>query len=171
MTGGGIQTSTTLYFAEIADDNIRGKLSMSYSLSRNTGILFAYVAGIYINYMQLSIIGAMICVIFVTSYCGLPSTPKYLLQIGADHVRMSWISDKLNCKISKIHNRKREMRWSSTKVVPKMMRIQIWSKHSRECKQFRWNQKKIPNWNGVIYVSEFDPTYLHFNNNFIKFSL
>lgn len=87
INGGGLQTSTALYFAEIADDNIRGQLSVSYSLSRNIGILFAYVAGMYINYMQLSMICAIICVIFVATYYGLPSTPKYLLQIGADDVR------------------------------------------------------------------------------------
>lgn len=87
VVGGGAQTCTALYFAEIADDNIRGKLSTSYALSRNMGILLAYVIEIYINYVQLSMICVAVCVLFTITYYGLPSTPKYLLQIGADDVR------------------------------------------------------------------------------------
>lgn len=86
IVGGGVQTCTPLYFAEIADDNIRGKLSTSFAISRNIGILLVYVLEIYINYVQMSMICVAVCILFVVSYFSLPPTPKYLLQIGADEV-------------------------------------------------------------------------------------
>lgn len=88
LVGGAAQTCTALYFAEIANDNIRGRLSTSYAISRNFGILLVYVLEIYINYIRMSMICLVFCAFFAVSYYGLPSTPKYLLQIGADDVRI-----------------------------------------------------------------------------------
>lgn len=86
VVGGGIQTCLTLYIAEIADDNIRGKLGTSYQLSRNMGILLAYTLGIFINYIQVSMVCIGITAIFAISFVCLPATPQYLLRIGADDV-------------------------------------------------------------------------------------
>lgn len=111
VVGGGAQTCTALYFAEIADDNIRGKLSTSYALSRNMGILLAYVMEIYINYVQLSMICVAICVLFAITNYGLPSTPKYLLQIGADDVRIIFCmkgENKIDFFHSFLQNRKQK---------------------------------------------------------------
>lgn len=86
VIGGGAQTCLTLFIAEIADDHIRGKLGTSAQLSRNMGILLAYVLGIFINYVQVSMIYIAISVLFVISFICVPPTPQYLLRIGADEV-------------------------------------------------------------------------------------
>lgn len=86
LVGGGAQTCTALYFAEISDDNIRGKLSTFYSLLRNLGILLGYVLGICFNYIEASMIYIGISILFAISFICVPATPQYLLQIGADDV-------------------------------------------------------------------------------------
>lgn len=86
VIGGGAQTCLTLFIAEIADDHIRGKLGTSAQLSRNMGILLAYVLGIFINYVQVSMIYIAISVLFVISFICVPPTPQYLLRIGSDEV-------------------------------------------------------------------------------------
>lgn len=86
LVGGAAQTCTALYFAEIADDNIRGKLSTTYSLLRNSGVLLGYVLGVYLNYTQASMVYIGISVLFVISFICVPATPQYLLQIGNDDV-------------------------------------------------------------------------------------
>lgn len=83
VIGGGAHTCTALYFAEIANDNIRGKLSTTYSLLRNSGVLLGYVLGIYLNYIQASMIYIIISILFAISFICVPSTPQYLLRIGA----------------------------------------------------------------------------------------
>lgn len=86
VIGGGAHTCTALYFAEIANDNIRGKLSTTYSLLRNSGVLLGYVLGIYVNYIQASMIYIGISILFGISFFFVPATPQYLLRIGADDV-------------------------------------------------------------------------------------
>lgn len=86
MVGGGIHTCMSLYLSEIADDHIRGKLGTSYQLSRNLGILFAYILGMFMNYIQMSKVFIGVTAVFAISFVLLPATPKYLLQIGADDV-------------------------------------------------------------------------------------
>lgn len=90
LVGGGAQTCTALYFAEISDDNIRGKLSTFYSLLRNSGVLLAYVLGIYLNYIQASMVYIGISALFAISFACVPATPQYLLQTGADDVSVTY---------------------------------------------------------------------------------
>lgn len=86
LIGGGAHTCTALYCAEIANDNIRGKLSTTYSLLRNSGVLLGYVVGIYVNYIQASMIYIGISILFAMSFIRVPETPQYLLRIGANDV-------------------------------------------------------------------------------------
>lgn len=78
----------SLYFSETVDDNIRGKIGTSYAISRNVGVLLAYVLEIYISFVHLSWICLAISVIYAISFFCIPSTPKYFLDIGADEVRL-----------------------------------------------------------------------------------
>lgn len=86
VVGGGIQTCLTLFIAETADDNIRGVLGTSCQLSRNVGILLAYVLGIFENYIHVSMIYIGVSVLFTISFICVPATPQYLLRIGSDAV-------------------------------------------------------------------------------------
>lgn len=81
----------SLYLSQIADDNIRGKLGTSYLLSRNFGILFAYILGMFINYIEMSKVFIGITALFAISFAFLPETPTYLLQIGAEDVSNAFI--------------------------------------------------------------------------------
>lgn len=75
-----------LYIAEIADNDIRGKLGTIHQFSRNFGVLIAYVFGAHIKYTELSIIYLAITTIFILSFWFLPSTPQYLLKHGQINV-------------------------------------------------------------------------------------
>lgn len=75
-----------LYTAEIAENNIRGKLGTFHQFSRNFGVLLAYVLGSYIRYVDLSVIYLAITAFFVLSFWFLPSTPQYLLRNGLQKV-------------------------------------------------------------------------------------
>lgn len=86
FVGGGVVLCAAIYFAEIANDNIRGQLATSYILCRNIGILVAYVLGIYVNYIQASIVYMGISVIFAITFIFMPATPQHLLRIGAIEV-------------------------------------------------------------------------------------
>ncbi|XP_055295471.1 facilitated trehalose transporter Tret1-like isoform X2 [Sitodiplosis mosellana] len=80
VTGGGIQSSIVLYISEIADDNIRGRLSSVSHITRNIGILVAYILGAFIDYETIPCIFLSIPIIFGVWFSLLPNTPQYLLQ-------------------------------------------------------------------------------------------
>lgn len=82
---------TAIYFAEIANDDIRGRLSTSYALSRNFGILLSYVLGIYMNYIHASMICLVIAVLFAVSFTFMPATPQHLLRRGAIDVSSYYV--------------------------------------------------------------------------------
>lgn len=103
VSGGGAQICSALYFAEIANDNIRGKLSTSYILSRSLGTLLAYVLGIYMNYIQASIVYIVISLAFAIGFIFIPATPQHLLRIGANDVRNAYIPFNL-CRIQFYQN-------------------------------------------------------------------
>lgn len=82
FVGGGVLLGTAIYFAEIANDNIRGKLVTTYSFSRSLGFLLAYVLGIYVNYIQASMAYLGIAIFFAISFIFIPATPQHLLRVG-----------------------------------------------------------------------------------------
>lgn len=87
MAGGGVQTAVMLYLSQVADDDIRGSLGVLSQLMRCFGTLFAFVLGTYLDYVEMAVVFASVTIIFVISFIGMPSTPVYLLQIGAPDVQ------------------------------------------------------------------------------------
>lgn len=84
-----------LYIAEIADDDIRGKLGTSYQLSRSFGVLLAYGQGMVMNYIEVSTIYIAISILFAISFFFVPATPQYLLRIGANEVSNSLVLESI----------------------------------------------------------------------------
>lgn len=82
ICGGGIQTLLILYVAEIADDSIRGRLSVISHLSRNSGILIAYVLGAFLPYKIVPCIFICIPIIFAVLFVRFPNTTQYHLKRG-----------------------------------------------------------------------------------------
>ncbi|XP_055299426.1 uncharacterized protein LOC129567002 [Sitodiplosis mosellana] len=79
-TGGGIQTTIVLYIAEISNDNIRGRLGSIIQLSRNTGILIAYIVGAIVDYKYIPCIFIFLPLLYVLCFVFLPNTPQYYLR-------------------------------------------------------------------------------------------
>lgn len=81
IVDGGAQICVLLYLAGISNANIRGKLCTTFTISRNIGLLLAYVVGNVWHGKEATIfIG--ISILFAISYVGIPSTPQYLLRTG-----------------------------------------------------------------------------------------
>lgn len=75
-----MQSASSIYNAEIADNEIRGGLSMIYQINRRLGILFAYIVVSFFDYGKLAMIFVGITFVFYATFLPLPSTPQYLLK-------------------------------------------------------------------------------------------
>lgn len=115
-TAGGIQTTIVLYISEISNNksvilklvpslffiffkqrcfscySIRGRLGSIIQLSRNTGILTAYIVGAIVDYEYIPCIFIFIPVLYVVCFVCLPNTPQYYLQKNRIQVRRQIIS-------------------------------------------------------------------------------
>ncbi|XP_054005200.1 facilitated trehalose transporter Tret1-like [Hylaeus anthracinus] len=71
-----------LYTAEIAENSIRGRLGSCFQLLLSTGILLSYVFGTLVNIRDLSIISAIVPLVFFGVFMFMPETPIYYLKKG-----------------------------------------------------------------------------------------
>lgn len=155
VSGGGGQICSALYFAEIANDNIRGKLSTTYILSRSIGTLLAYVLGIYMNYIQASIVYIAISLAFAISFIFVPATPQHLLRIGANDVRIPFNPCRIQL-LSEIFfaNRKRAKHSNFTRdaraLIGRLIEIPILRMLFNDFKPFPKNRRRIPIYHGKI---------------------
>lgn len=67
--------------------SIRGRLGSIMQLSRNTGILIAYILGAIVDYKSIPCIFIFIPLIYVVCFVFLPNTPQYYLQSNQVQVR------------------------------------------------------------------------------------
>lgn len=83
LSGGAFCVAAPLYTAEISENEIRGTLGSYFQLMLTVGILAAYVLGDVINNMKtLSIISAVIPLVFFGAFFFMPETPVYYLKKG-----------------------------------------------------------------------------------------
>ncbi|EGI59828.1 PREDICTED: facilitated trehalose transporter Tret1 isoform X1 [Acromyrmex echinatior] len=83
LSGGAFCVAAPLYTAEIAEKEIRGTLGSYFQLLLTVGILAAYVFGAIIENMRtLSIICAVMPLIFFGIFFFMPETPVYYLKKG-----------------------------------------------------------------------------------------
>lgn len=78
----GTFVTLNAYISEIANDNIRGRLTSIGSLSVNLGILIAYILGATVNYHYIPYICVPVPIIFVIIFTTLPNTPRYHIRKG-----------------------------------------------------------------------------------------
>lgn len=81
MSGGAFCVAAPLYTAEISEKEIRGTLGSYFQLMLTIGILASYTLGALIENMKtLSIISAVMPLIFFAAFFFMPETPVYYLK-------------------------------------------------------------------------------------------
>ncbi|XP_011347516.1 facilitated trehalose transporter Tret1 isoform X2 [Ooceraea biroi] len=93
ISSGAFCVAAPLYTAEISESEIRGTLGSYFQLMLTIGILAAYLLGNFLdNMMHLSIISAIVPLIFFAVFFFMPETPVYYLKKGnEDGARKSLI--------------------------------------------------------------------------------
>jgi MFS family permease len=89
--GGGAFVMIPMFVAEISEDRVRGRLGSMLVLSCNIGILFAYVAGYFVNYVESACIMLPIPIVFFIGFLFFPDTPTYLVKAKKFTVMFSYI--------------------------------------------------------------------------------
>lgn len=83
VSGGAFCVTAPTYTAEIAESSIRGTLGSYFQLMLTVGILVSYVLAPQLNNMlHLSIISAIVPIIFFCVFFFMPETPIYYLKNG-----------------------------------------------------------------------------------------
>lgn len=84
-SGGAFCVAAPLYTSEISEKEIRGTLGSYFQLMLTIGILASYTLGALIDNMRtLSIICAIMPLIFFAAFFFMPETPVYYLQKGKE---------------------------------------------------------------------------------------
>ncbi|KOC60547.1 Facilitated trehalose transporter Tret1 [Habropoda laboriosa] len=92
LCGGAFCVTVPIYIAEIAESNIRGTLGSFFQLHITVGIFITYVLGSIVNMRILSIICAIMPLIFFGTFMFMPESPIYYLKKGdVDSARKSLI--------------------------------------------------------------------------------
>ncbi|KAI4456956.1 sugar transporter-like [Holotrichia oblita] len=81
LGGGIVIVGCSIYNGEIADKDIRGKLSSTLIILKLVGSLLILCIGPYVSYTVLAIVCAIIPVVFVSIFVFMPESPYYLVKI------------------------------------------------------------------------------------------
>ncbi|KAG5675605.1 hypothetical protein PVAND_005497 [Polypedilum vanderplanki] len=71
-----------MFISEIAETSLRGALGAFFQLFLTVGILFVYVIGSVVNWVQLSMISAIFPILLIVFVFFLPDSPIYLVKQG-----------------------------------------------------------------------------------------
>lgn len=82
VSGGAFCVTAPLYTAEIAESEIRGTLGSFFQLLLTVGILFTYILGNFISIRNVSIVSAVVPLVFFGVFFFMPETPYYYLKKG-----------------------------------------------------------------------------------------
>lgn len=74
--------ATPMYIAEIADQNLRGRLSGTTYINMLVGLLIVYVVAPFVPIWASSLVGLGILVVQLTTFVFVPKSPYYLLMKG-----------------------------------------------------------------------------------------
>ncbi|XP_076234757.1 facilitated trehalose transporter Tret1 [Calliopsis andreniformis] len=92
ISGGGFCIAAPMYTAEIAEKEIRGTLGSYFQLLLCVGIFLSYIVGGFGHMKVLSIVSAIVPLVFFAIFVFMPETPIYYLQKGnEDAARKSLI--------------------------------------------------------------------------------
>ncbi|KAF5279760.1 hypothetical protein FQA39_LY05450 [Lamprigera yunnana] len=84
LAGGGFCIAAPLYTSEIAEKNIRGALGSFFQLFVTIGILLSYILGYAVSIRILTIVVAVVPLIFCIAFLFQPETPVYRLKQKRD---------------------------------------------------------------------------------------
>ncbi|XP_031782685.1 facilitated trehalose transporter Tret1 isoform X2 [Nasonia vitripennis] len=76
---GGIYNVAVIYFAEIADKDIRGAFGTLLKMCTNLGGLFVTTAGAYLPYDKLNLVSLLLPLVFVSTFIFMPESPYFFL--------------------------------------------------------------------------------------------
>lgn len=82
VSGGAFCVTAPMYTAEIAESSIRGTLGSYFQLMLTVGILMTYTLGTFMSMRVLSIVSAIVPLVFCAVFIMMPETPVYLLKKG-----------------------------------------------------------------------------------------
>lgn len=82
LSGGAFCVTAPMYSSEIAENEIRGQLGSFFQLMLTVGILLSYALGMGLNMFQLSLVSAVVPLVFLAVFIFMPETPIYYLQKG-----------------------------------------------------------------------------------------
>ncbi|XP_025411138.1 facilitated trehalose transporter Tret1-like [Sipha flava] len=80
LLAGGAYTVVPLYVGEIAGPKIRGALGTTFQIMMYVGILFVYVAGMYLDYGQLTYAAMAGPVLFCAFFPFVPESPHFYVM-------------------------------------------------------------------------------------------
>lgn len=80
ISGGAFCVTAPMYTGEIAQKDIRGTLGSFFQLMITIGILFVYGVGAGLNVFWMSIVCALIPIIFGVIFFFMPESPTYLVS-------------------------------------------------------------------------------------------
>jgi len=90
FAAGSLSVIVPLYTSEIAEKEIRGTLGTYFQLQVTGGILFTYIVGSFFNIFGLSIICAIIPIVYASLMVLMPESPAFHLMKGnVDKARLS----------------------------------------------------------------------------------
>ncbi|TRY95842.1 hypothetical protein DNTS_021379 [Danionella cerebrum] len=75
-------TSLALYISEMAHERVRGTLGSCVQLMVVTGIMGAYITGLFLDWRWLAITSSIPPTLMLVSMCFMPETPRFLLSQG-----------------------------------------------------------------------------------------
>ncbi|XP_011181202.2 facilitated trehalose transporter Tret1 [Zeugodacus cucurbitae] len=84
VTGGGTWVVLPIYIGEIADPNIRGRLTSLFTLFLNVGMLIGYTLSSYVPYHIIPIAVILLPLLYLLIEIYFPETPSYLLHCGKE---------------------------------------------------------------------------------------
>ncbi|GLT72984.1 hypothetical protein SLA2020_448750 [Shorea laevis] len=72
----------TVYIAEISPQNMRGSLGSVNQLAVTTGIMLAYLLGLFVNWRVLAVLGILPCTVLIPGLFFIPESPRWLAKMG-----------------------------------------------------------------------------------------
>ncbi|XP_031480021.1 sugar transporter ERD6-like 6 isoform X2 [Nymphaea colorata] len=79
---GVISYSVPVYVAEISPQDMRGALGSVYQLGITSGILIAYLLGLFLRWRTLAVLGILPCTLLIPGLFFIPESPRWLAKKG-----------------------------------------------------------------------------------------
>ncbi|CAG0921141.1 unnamed protein product [Notodromas monacha] len=82
LSVGVTSMAVPIYLAEVAQADIRGRLGILPSTIGNSGVMFIYVFGAFLNWSTLAMVCSIVPVLFCIGMAWVPETPRWYLSKG-----------------------------------------------------------------------------------------